>query len=142
MSGPYRGSCLCGAVRFEVDAFLADAAHCHCRMCRKFHGASFATFATAKRDAFRWLQGEDRLKRYTADNGTTRTFCGDCGSSLSFHSPRANQDEIEITMGTLDDDVPLEPSAHIFVGSAASWTRLTDSLPKHDTERSSPEVKR
>lgn len=81
MKGPYCGSCLCGAVRFEIDESLPDAVHCHCSMCRKFHGASFATFVTAKCNDFRWIKGEDMLKDYTAENGTIRTFCQHRGAS-------------------------------------------------------------
>ena len=89
MKGPYSGSCLCGTVRFEIDEFLPGIAHCHCSMCRKFHGASFATIATIARAKFRWIAGEDALNGYTASNGTTRTFCRHCGSSIAFSSPRA-----------------------------------------------------
>lgn len=140
MTGPYRGSCLCGVVRFEIDEFLPQAAHCHCSMCRKFHGAAFATIAGVPRSFFRWVAGEDALKAHTADNGTTRSFCRHCGSSLMFSSPRAPQDVVEIALGTLDDDVPVEPSAHIFYGSAANWTAPGDELPKYLEARGSAKV--
>lgn len=140
MTGSYRGSCLCGTTRFEIDEFHPQAAHCHCSMCRKFHGAAFATIAGVPRSSFRWVAGEDALKGYTADNGTTRTFCRYCGSSLMFSSPRAREDVVEIALGALDDDVPVEPSAHIFVGSAANWTVFGDDLPKYAEVRGSARV--
>ena len=87
MSAPYRGSCLCGGIRFEVDQFAPRTGHCHCSMCRKFHGAAYATIAEARQDHFRWTSGQDLLKGYTASNGTTRSFCAHCGSSLTFSSP-------------------------------------------------------
>jgi len=141
MTDPYRGSCLCGAVKFEIDEFLPDVAHCHCSMCRKFHGAAYATIAGVLRSSFRWLEGADALKGYTAVNGTTREFCRHCGSSLTFHSSRAPGEEIEIALGAMDGDLPVEPSAHIFVGSAASWTVLTDGLPQYEEGRGSTEIK-
>ena len=140
MSDPYRGSCLCGAVQFEIDEFLPQAAHCHCSMCRKFHGASFATIAGVPRSGFRWTRGEDALKGYTAQNGTTRTFCEHCGSSLMFSSPRAPEDVVEIALGALDSDVPLEPSAHIFVASGANWAIVSDDLPQYEEGRSSARI--
>ncbi len=142
MTHPYRGSCLCGVVRFEVDEFLPQVAHCHCSMCRKFHGAAYATIAGVSRSKFRWVEGEDGLKRYTAENGTTRTFCSHCGSSMMFSSPRAPQDVVEIALGTVDGDVPIEPNAHIFVGSSANWTELRDDLPQYDEGRGSARVKK
>jgi len=137
MTDPYRGSCLCGLVKFEVDEFLPEAAHCHCSMCRKFHGASYATIAGVQRSKFRWIEGEGARKRYTAENGTTRTFCRHCGSSLTFSSPRATEEEVEIALGAMDGDVPVIPSAHIFVGSAANWTVLSDDLPQYNERRGS-----
>jgi len=142
MIEPYRGSCLCGAVKFEIDEFLPQAAHCHCSMCRKFHGAAYATIAGVLRSNFRWIEGVNALKGYTAKNGTTRSFCSHCGSSLTFSSPRASEEEIEIALGTLDGDVPVEPSAHIFVGSAANWTVFSDGLPRYEEQRGSAKAKK
>ena len=110
-------------------------------MCRKFHGAAYASIATVERSRFRWLQGVDVLKRYTAENGTVRSFCGNCGSSMEFHSPRAPEDEVEIALGTMDADIPIKPSAHIFVGSAANWTVLCDGLPQYEEKRGSKVLK-
>ena len=142
MTDPYRGSCLCGVVKFEIDEFLPQAAHCHCSMCRKFHGAAYATIASVLRSSFRWVEGADALEEYTAENGTIRTFCRHCGSSLTFFSPRASEEEVEIALGTMDGDVPVEPSAHIFVGSAANWTVLSDGLPQYEQRRGSARSKR
>jgi len=137
MTDPYCGSCLCGVVKFEIDEFLPQAAHCHCSMCRKFHGAAFATLAAVVHSNFRWIAGEDALKGYTAENGTTRTFCRHCGSSLTFSSPRGLEKEVEIALGAMDGDVPVVPSAHIFVGSAANWAVLGDNLPQYEDQRGS-----
>lgn len=142
MTELYRGSCLCGAVKFKIDEFLPQAAHCHCSMCRKFHGAAFATIAAVPRSGFRWVEGEDALKGYTAENGTTRTFCRHCGSSLTFSSPRAPEEEVEIALGAMDQDVPVVPSAHIFVGSAANWTVVGDDLPQYEERRGSARANR
>ena len=142
MTDPYRGSCLCGAVTFEIDEFLPQVAHCHCSMCRKFHGAAYATIAGVSRTKFRWVSGEDALKGYTAENGTTRTFCSHCGSSLMFSSPRAPEEVVEIALGSVDGDVPVEPNAHIFVGSCANWTVFSDDLPQYEEGRDSARVKK
>ena len=140
MSDTSSGRCLCGAVRFEIDEFLPQAAHCHCSMCRKFHGAAYATIAGVRRSDFRWTEGEGALKGYLAENGTTRTFCRHCGSSLTFSSPRASDEEVEIALGAMDGDVPVVPSAHIFVGSAANWTVLSDGLPQFEERRGSARI--
>ena len=141
MSAPYRGSCLCNTIRFEVDEFLPRTGNCHCTMCRKFHGAAYATIAETSRDHFRWLSGEDRLQAYTAANGTTRRFCRDCGSSLTFSSPEADPALVEIALGCFDDDVPVQPDAHIYVASGAAWARPDDDLPQFAAGRDSERLR-
>jgi len=140
MTKSYRGSCLCGVARFEIDEFLPQVAHCHCSMCRKFHGAAYATIAGVSRSNFRWVEGQDALKEYTAENGTTRTFCCHCGSSLTFSSPRAPEEVVEVALGTVDGDVPVKPDAHIFVSSGANWIVLGDDLPQYQAGRDSAMV--
>jgi hypothetical protein len=127
-------------VKFEIDEFMPQVAHCHCSMCRKFHGAAYATFAGVNRSKFRWMQGEDALKGYTAENGTTRTFCRHCGSSLTFASPRASGEVMEIALGAMDEDIPVKPNAHIFVASGTNWTVLSDDIPQYEQGRSSARV--
>ena len=141
MSEPYRGSCLCGGIRFEVDEFAPRTGNCHCSMCRKFHGAAYATFAEALSGHFRWTAGEDLLKGYTAENATTRTFCSNCGSSLTFSSPSADPELVEIALGCFDDEVPIRPDAHIFVASGAHWATPDDDLPQYEAGRDSHRIK-
>lgn len=141
MNRPYRGGCLCGAVQYEVDSFNSRMAHCHCSMCRKFHGAPFATFGEAKAADFRWLQGEDELVEYQADNGTTRCFCRHCGSSMTFASAGRGGDVVEVALGTLDSNLDLSPDAHIFVGSKANWSEIHDTLPQYVADRKSQRLK-
>lgn len=137
MNEHYPGSCLCGRIRFQVLDFAGAAAHCHCTMCRKFHGAAFATLASVNEASLRWISGEDCLKFYTAANGTIRGFCGECGSSILFKTPRAPAGIVEIAVGTMDVDIPVTPSAHIFVESRANWDCCRDGLPGHRRGRDS-----
>ncbi len=30
----HRGSCLCGAVKYEIEGELGDFGYCHCKSCR------------------------------------------------------------------------------------------------------------
>jgi hypothetical protein len=139
MNDWYGGRCLCGDIAFQAREFGDDAAHCHCSMCRKFHGAEYATFVSVARQNFRWNRGESVVAKYEAKNGTVRSFCPRCGSSLFFESS-CNADVIEIALGTFDDDVPVVPNAHIFVEFAASWSRPNDALPKFTRGRTSTKI--
>ena len=48
-------------------------------MCRKHHGAPFATFVGAPAAGFRWLQGEPIEYRSSPSKGV-RHHCSTCGS--------------------------------------------------------------
>ncbi len=137
-TNPYhRGSCLCGEVRYEADEFASDTAHCHCSMCRKFHGAAFATLVSVPKSAFRWLAGSHHLREFRAGNGTVRTFCGQCGSSLAFTTSKA-PNNIELALATLDGPSPVVPNANIFVSYGVSWAPLDPKLPRYSEGRDSP----
>lgn len=122
------GSCLCGAVRYEVSGPFAAAGHCHCSMCRKANGAAFATWGLINPDQFRWTAGVDTLEQYESSPGRTRCFCRRCGSALAAsHAGKVT----EVVLGTVDGDPRVRPREHIFVGSRASWYEITDALPQH-----------
>ena len=131
----YRGSCLCGKVHYEIKQFQPQVGHCHCRMCRKFHGAAFSTLGEVSLDEFSWTEGQSVVASYVAENGTIRQFCSNCGSSLTFQSPAYQSKEIEVSLATLDDEVDLSPNAHIYVDSRACWYDITDGLPQYGEYR-------
>jgi hypothetical protein len=125
-----QGGCLCGAMRYEVDGPLTEVGNCHCSMCRRFHGAAFATYAKIGVEHFRWLSGHDLLTVYETSPGIGWAFCRICGSSLGV--PLQGKLS-EITLASLDTDPGVRPAEHIFVGSKAAWFEITDTLPQHDT---------
>lgn len=131
----YQGGCLCGIIRYEVDKIEDQMGHCYCSMCRKFHGAAFATFGEVLSLNFRWTSGEEHLKSYRADNGTLRQFCETCGSSLIFKAADDNGSLVQFSLGTLDTDLDHKPDAQLFVGSKANWVKITDDLPQYDEDR-------
>ena len=124
-----RGSCLCGRIAYQISKPLEVIEHCHCSMCRKSHGAAFATDAIVLREDFRWVRGESDLARYESSPGNHRCFCSVCGSRL-LGEPRELPQAIVVYLGTLDDDPEGRPGAHIFVDDVAPWYEIPDSLPR------------
>jgi len=134
---PYMGTCLCGEIQYEVKQVEAQLGHCHCTMCRKFHGAAFATLGEAYVENFRWVAGEELLKTYEAPNGTKRKFCDTCGSSLIFVASNDDGKLVEFSLGTLDTGDDLQPDAHIFTNYGACWYKIRDDLPQYGEGRRS-----
>jgi hypothetical protein len=121
-------SCLCGAVSYEVTAPFQFIGNCHCSICRKTHGAAFATWGIIDPEHFHWTAGEEFVQAYESSPGRTRCFCKRCGSPLaSAHSGTVG----EVVVGTVDGDPGGRPREHIFVGSKAPWHYIADSLPQH-----------
>jgi hypothetical protein len=123
------GSCLCGAVSYEITGSFRLIGNCHCSMCRKSHGAAFATWGIIEPDQFMWTFGEEFVQKYQSSPERQRCFCRKCGSPLvSMHSGTVG----EVVVGTLDNDPGTRPREHIFVRSKAPWYEITDALPQSE----------
>ncbi|MCH1924839.1 GFA family protein [Shewanella sp. C32] len=123
------GSCLCGSIHYQIDGELGDAMFCHCQKCRKANGSAFAFNAAVTASHFKLLSGADLLQSYASSPDAQRYFCKNCGSPL--YSQRNSAPEIlRLRLGTLDDDVAVNKTAHIFVGSKATWDDIHDDLPQ------------
>ncbi len=121
------GSCLCGAVRYEINGLLADACSCHCSKCRKAHGAAFATYASVNPNEFCWTAGEDTVGVYESSRSAGRCFCRTCGSTMGWVEDGTVS---WVTLGTVDGDPGVRPQAQIFVGSKAPWHDIYDKVPQ------------
>ena len=123
------GSCFCGDIAFEVHGEISRMMHCHCSMCRRFHGSAFATFGVADREALRWRRGADRVAHYRSSGQGTRSFCRRCGSAV----PAAAREGpfAIVPMGNVLEDPGAPPSEHIFAGSKVPWHTIVDDLAQY-----------
>lgn len=125
-----QGRCLCGTVRYEADGPFALMVHCHCSMCRKHHGSSFATFVSAPLMGFRWISGTDNVTEYASSEKGRRCSCRTCGSVTPVEMKQL--DQVILPAGNLEGDLDIRPSAHWFVTSKAPWYAISDGLPQHE----------
>jgi len=127
------GGCQCGAVRYRVTAPANELSHCHCSICRRIHGAVFASFAIVSPEHFIVEQGAEGLQRYDSSPGAQRYFCSRCGSHI-YGDVETLPDMRFYTVGSLDGGAhpghAPENESHIYVGSKIPWWHITDNLPQ------------
>ena len=61
-----KGSCLCGAIGFEIDGPYPKLYQCHCSLCRKQGGSVSNTGLIVAADKFRWSRRTRRGSRQWA----------------------------------------------------------------------------
>jgi hypothetical protein len=126
------GGCLCGQVRFPVDAAPITARACWCRACQ-YIGAGSATVNAGFPSAMMTIEGELGDFVSTADSGARmhRRFCPACGVHL-FSEAESRPHLIFVRVGAFDDPEAGRPSSTIWTSEAPSWACIADDLPQLD----------
>ncbi len=116
-----KGSCLCGQVRYAIQAEPKRFFYCHCQQCRKLTGSAHAANILAKPTKIEWIKGESKVRRYDAADGRafTHVFCIDCGSGLPFINMSGTT--LFIPAGSLDTSAGLAVNGNIFWAESADW---------------------
>ena len=122
-----KGSCLCGAIKFEVSGELAAPNACHCTMCRK-HSGHFEASTDVPKETLT-VEGEENVTWYQSSKKVRRGFCKICGSSLFFDPPHL--DWIAVSMGAFDDPTNTRIERHIFVADKGDYYDIADDLPQN-----------
>jgi len=111
MAEIHKGSCYCGAVRYELHGPLRPSVGCHCSQCRKTSGHYWSAtqvdnenFVVTKDEGLKWFRSSDKARR---------GFCTECGSSLFWQLD--GEAATSIGTGTLDGETGLCTSKHIYV---------------------------
>ncbi|MBF2715102.1 GFA family protein [Agrobacterium vitis] len=123
----HKGSCLCGAVRFQVNGDLPPPDACHCSKCRKHSGHYFASTDVPK-DKIE-IDGSETISWYQSSEKVRRGFCSVCGTSLFFDPPA--RDWIAVAMGAFDGPTQTRLKMHIFVADKGDYYDIADGLPQN-----------
>ena len=125
------GGCLCGAVRYRVDAAPIVTRVCWCRLCQ-YLGAGSGTVNTCFPSEAISIEGELGDFKSVADSGNVmhRRFCTACGTQL-FSEAEARPHLIFVRAGTLDDPEVAKPSVTIWTESAPTWACIDAALPTY-----------
>lgn len=121
------GSCACGAIKYVVNLPVRFCIHCHCRGCRKVHGAAFVTWFGVSIQSFK-VSGQENLRWYRATQDSRRSFCGSCGTPMFFVGVQW-PGEVHVTRASLIQEADISPRFHIFFDQHVPWFEFEDSLP-------------
>jgi len=130
-AGPVLGSCLCGAISYEVTEEFQVSRNCHCSRCRHGRAAAHASNGLVSFTGVKYLSGEDRLRIYKVPDAKffAQAFCDTCSSLMPYRDPERNISIVPLS--SLDVVPNTKPSEHIHTASKADWHDITDELPQY-----------
>ena len=123
---PLTGGCLCGRTRYEARPEHRDGYYCHCRMCQLAFGNTRVAWFNLRKDQLTWLT---EPKYYASSKMARRSFCGHCGTPLSFEFHESER--MDVSVGSLDDPNQLTPVEHWSIESKLPRWEVDDGLPGH-----------
>jgi hypothetical protein len=122
------GSCLCGKVTYAITEKIGEIYHCHCKTCRKAHGAAFSSVASVADESIT-IQGKGSLNFFESSKGKKRYFCSNCGTQV--YAKNEGAEHIILRLGSLDSEPNATEKSHIWVSQKAHWYTINSSLPEH-----------
>ena len=124
----HRGSCHCGAVRFEVDLDPSQGSRCNCSVCTKISSMN----AIVKPEALTVLAGEDSLTAYEWGGRTAkRYFCQVCGATCfgRGYLEQVGGAYASINLNCLDDFDPEDVKVVYWDGRHNNWGAGSRDIP-------------
>ena len=128
MTKVIEGGCLCRAVRYRVNGGPIVTSLCHCRSCRLAAGAPSVAWVIFRSSEFAFSAGQPT--RFRSSPAVIRTFCGQCGTSLTYQRD-TEPDTVDVTTASLDLPDDFAPTREIWVAHKLAWEQLNDNFPQY-----------
>lgn len=143
MSPPYLGNCLCGQVRFQLNAEPLTLYACHCTDCQRRSGGALLLSMWVTREAIEVMKGSPVLVSSIAIDGRERKnkVCPAC--EVRLWSEPVNWPKLAILRpGNLLLASEFAPVAHQFVRSALPWFVFPQGIARYETSPDPAELVR
>ena len=129
-----KGGCLCGAVRYSIDAEPAATRACWCRTCQ-FIGAGSATVNVFFPSEAITVEGTLKIYASRADSGAMvhQEFCPICGTPVFTQSETRTKVK-GVRAGTLDNPDLGKPQKVLWVSNAPSWAPIDPAVPRNERQ--------
>ena len=118
---PVTGGCYCGDIRYKAGSSKTSSAICYCEDCRRLCGAQSVAWLSVQSAEFSFTKGNPVY--YASSPGVTRTFCGKCGTTLTYQNIN-RKEEIDITTSSLDTPTQYPPTGLVYASKALAWDVL------------------
>jgi hypothetical protein len=119
------GGCLCAAIRYRITGVPVAQGLCHCKSCRLASGAPSVAWVVVRYTDFNVVSG--RPSNFRSSPDVTRTFCGTCGTPLTYRHDES-LDTIDVTTATLDRPEQFPPTREIWIEHKIPWATLNPNL--------------
>ncbi len=120
------GTCLCGAITYEISGDLIATAVCHCEHCQRQSGGAFSVNLIVLESQIA-VSGTLNTFEDRGENGDAvyvhRHFCGRCGSPI-FSALMEPAGVIAVKAGTLDDRSEVNPTVEVWCDHKQPWVEL------------------
>jgi len=131
---PITGRCLCGGVRYSVDAVPVWQGACYCTNCQRQTATAFSVIVGVPSKDLT-VEGDTLASFKTASEGyqstTERRFCSACGSPI-FSTIESMPDVAFLKAGTIEDTSWIEPTVEIWTRSAQPWAPHFDNAERFE----------
>ena len=101
--------------------------HDHSEASRRAQGCACATYVGTWRSRFRVVKGAKGIRHYKDKQGATRTFCGACGTPLTYERASAPK-WVNIPRGIFETRTGREPRYHLHIEEAPEWAYRGEPL--------------
>ncbi len=120
------GGCACGAVRYRIAGAPLVSVTCQCGSCRRAAAAPIVAWIHVEESDFAITAGAPVAHASSPD--VTRTFCGRCGTPLTYRKV-GYAAKLDVTTCSLDAPDAFPPIVHVWTSHALGWVALADGLP-------------
>ncbi|KAH8659849.1 glutathione-dependent formaldehyde-activating protein [Xylariales sp. PMI_506] len=133
---PLKGRCDCGDLTYLVESPPITVNCCHCRICQRQTGSSFALHALIEPSKLAVTSGhiEDITVETGSGAGQTISRCTSCRFAVWSHylglGAEPGADGLRsLDVGTLDHPDILPPNFHIYTRDKQPWIVLSEEAP-------------
>ena len=122
------GGCLCGAIRYRFAGEPRARSLCHCNTCRRATGGPTVAWVVLPSTSFAFTAGTPTA--FSSSPGIVRTFCGRCGTSLTYQRV-AEGETIDVTTASLDSPDEFPPTREIWLSHKLVWESTNEAMAQY-----------